>query len=125
MKCLVIYFDGSDTHARLLEPNGNALDSTASHVWGLPDSYTVIATITGLDGASDFDVGRHTVYIEEVEIPFVTLVSNPITREEVNRYLDEPGVAETAEVDRSEGLQEALTGDSPAGEDVGVSDEKA
>lgn len=61
MKALVIYYDGSDTKAKLVETE--IADSSAPHVFGLPDDHDVLAVITGIQFAEDL-----TVYIDEEEV---------------------------------------------------------
>lgn len=67
-KCLVIYYDGSQHKAKLLEPMSAIYDSSQSHIWGLPDDFTVVAVIVPIGDTvndPDFDITSHLVYIDE------------------------------------------------------------
>lgn len=60
MRALVIYYDGNDTKAKLVDTE--LPDSAQPHVHGLEPEFDVLAVITGIEFAADL-----TVYIDEEE----------------------------------------------------------
>lgn len=60
MRALVIYYDGNENKAKLVDTE--LPDSPVSHVHGLEETDDVIAVITGIEFAADL-----TVYIDKEE----------------------------------------------------------
>lgn len=61
MKALVIYYDGNDTKAKLVETE--LASSSSPDVFDLPDDNDVLAVVTGIQFAEDL-----TVYIDGEEV---------------------------------------------------------
>jgi len=114
MKFLVIYYDGNNDQARIMENDPRDVESSgsmsfANHLWGLPDDYNIIAIVAqgnDVDGVVDWDSDIHNVYINELLCGDEVLLASPTPP-------DEAQVESGTSDEQAGGDAEAPTTESP------------